>query len=620
MPNLAWIAQPDGNIFWYNQRFHDYTGLSLAELQGWGWQSIHDPQLVSTVVSRWTECLRRGEPFEMTFPIRRADGEFRQFLTRANPLKDPSGHVIRWFGTNTDITAEQSTLAALRNSEQRFRTAAAALSGLLWTNDPSGRMVGEQIAWGDFTGQSYEDYQGYGWASAVHPDDVQPTIQAWENSVREGKLFSFQHRVRRRDGTYRLFQVRALPVRNADDSVREWVGVHTDITEEREAEQALAHKVAELRRQKELVETIQLSNNFGFWRLQLATRDLFLSTSSLRLLGFPSGATPTIEEAFGRIHSEDREAVQKLVELSFSTGQYNAEFRIIANPDRKDVRWIRGIGRLLSPPGEPPYLVGLNMDITEQKFSAEALIRAEKLAIAGRLAASIAHEINNPLEAVTNLLYLLCQTQLDEEQRAYCDTIASELQRVSAMATHTLRFHRQSTRPRHTSIKTLVDSVLALFEGRIRNLSIDVVRRLSDTPQIFGFDGELRQVLANLIGNAIDALALVPEPRTLTIHTRTAHDPRTGDSGVSVFIADNGPGIPESAMSSIFDAFFTTKGDLGTGLGLWVSADIIRKHQGIIRVRSCQRPELHGAAFRIFLPHTAEHLTPVRLDPSTPVT
>ena len=615
IPHLAWIADPDGNVSWYNQRFYEYTGLTHDQLKGWGWQSIHDPQLLPAVITRWHESLRRGLPFEMTFPLRRADGQYRQFLTRANPLKNSAGEVIRWFGTNTDISEHLATVTALRNSEQRFRTAAEAVSGLLWTNDPDGRMVGEQPAWTAFTGQTYEQYNGYGWSSSVHPDDVEPTIRAWEESVRETKLFSFEHRVRRRDGVYRLFRIRALPATNPDGTVREWVGVHTDITEERAAQEALRDTIAELRRQKELVEAAQLSNNVGFWRLTPSTGDIFLSAGSLRLHGFPIHSQPSLEDCLERIFPEDRAGLEAATREAMHTGHYIHEFRL-APGSGAPVRCIRGIARVLEPPGEPPYLVGLNLDITDQKLSADALIRTEKLAIAGRLAASIAHEINNPLEAVTNLLYLLSHTELDQEQRSYCDTMDAELQRVSAMATHTLRFHRQSTRAAHTSIDSLIDSVLALFKGRIRNLSIEIVRRSLGGPSVFGFDGELRQVLANLINNAIDALSFTSGTRVLSLRTSAGHDPRSGAQGIAILIADNGPGIPESSLAHIFDPFFTTKGEFGTGLGLWVSSDIVHKHRGTIRVRSSQGEHIHGATFRIFLPSNAddddvssEHLT-----------
>ena len=249
-----------------------------------------------------------------------------------------------------------------------------------------------------------------------------------------------------------------------------------------------------------------------------------------------------------------------------------------------------------------PYLVGMNLDITQQKRSAETLIRTEKLAAAGRLAASIAHEINNPLEAVTNLLYLLLATPLNPEQRRYATILQSELDRVSQIATHTLRFHRQSTHPGFVNTTDLIESVRALHEGRLRNIEVQVDRRLLATRSVFGFDGDLRQVVANLAGNAIDAMQGIDGPRRLYLRSRNATDWKSSHPGVLITVADTGTGIPPEAFGKIFDAFFTTKADTGTGLGLWVSMEIVNKHRGSLRVRSTASPSGAGSVFQLFIP------------------
>ena len=134
----------------------------------------------------------------------------------------------------------------LRDSEARFRAAIDTVQGVLWTNNAIGEMEGEQPEWEALTGQTYEEYQGYGWASAVHPDDAQPTIDTWNEAVREQKTFIFEHQMRLKNGTYALFSVRAVPVLNDNGTIREWVGVHTNITDSRMANQALRDSEAEL--------------------------------------------------------------------------------------------------------------------------------------------------------------------------------------------------------------------------------------------------------------------------------------------------------------------------------------------------------------------------------------
>ena len=239
IPTLCWVANGNGYIVWYNRRWHDYCGTTPAQMEGWGWRSVHDPALLPSVMERWTASIATGEPFEMTFPLRGADGVFRPFLTRVSPVRDASSRVSRWYGVNTEISDRVEAEQGLTASTGRFRAAIDAVQGVLWTNTPEGEMQGEQPGWGALTGQSVEEYQGFGWASAVHPDDAQPTIDAWSKAVAARQPFMFEHRVRRYDGAWRWFSIRAIPALDDDGSIREWIGVHSDITERRQAEDKL---------------------------------------------------------------------------------------------------------------------------------------------------------------------------------------------------------------------------------------------------------------------------------------------------------------------------------------------------------------------------------------------
>jgi signal transduction histidine kinase len=231
------------------------------------------------------------------------------------------------------------------------------------------------------------------------------------------------------------------------------------------------------------------------------------------------------------------------------------------------------------------------IDTTERKLSEEMLRRTEKLAATGRLAASIAHEINNPLGAITNLLYLLHEQPLDPESLQYAEMAQQQIARVSQITQQTLRFYRQSSRPEHTNLAELLDSVLDLHQGRLNATRIDVIRRYRDAPELFAFAGEMRQIFANLVGNAVDAM---PKGGRLTVSVREsrAWNPQQHElRGLRIVIADTGSGMNEAVKKHIFDAFFTTKETTGTGLGLWISSEIITKHKGTVRVRS--RPWQH---------------------------
>jgi signal transduction histidine kinase len=235
----------------------------------------------------------------------------------------------------------------------------------------------------------------------------------------------------------------------------------------------------------------------------------------------------------------------------------------------------------------------------------EALLRSEKLAVTGRLAASIAHEINNPLEAVTNLLFLLRDEASSELQKKFLALAEQELARVAEITKQTLRFYREPSQPTATRVATVLDSVLMLFSPRLVSAGIEVERsERAPSATVLSSPGELRQVIANIIGNAIDAMRSGGRLRI-----------RIAEAGqcVRLTIADSGMGIPRDVLPTIFEPFVTTKGETGTGLGLWVTAQIINRNGWKIRVRSCSRPGRSGTTFYIVIPalHSAKPLSEI---------
>jgi two-component system CheB/CheR fusion protein len=243
-------------------------------------------------------------------------------------------------------------------------------------------------------------------------------------------------------------------------------------------------------------------------------------------------------------------------------------------------------------------------DITERKRSEEALQRAEKLATIGRLAATIAHEINNPMQALTNVLALVSyKVSLDENTRALLQMAETELSRMSHITRQMLSFYRESSVPSAVKMTDVLDDVLELFSMRLRYKRITLDRRYEASGEIRGFPIELSQLFANLIGNASEA---VGDKGRIYVHIaphREASYPER--EGVRVVIADNGPGIKPELRSQIFEPFFTTKAARGTGLGLWVVRGIVAKHEGSIRMRSRTAPGWSGTVFSVFLPAQA---------------
>jgi PAS domain S-box-containing protein len=242
---------------------------------------------------------------------------------------------------------------------------------------------------------------------------------------------------------------------------------------------------------------------------------------------------------------------------------------------------------------------GSNTDITEQRRSEEALRQTEKLAATGRLAASIAHEINNPLEAVTNLVYLARKQPANVQN--YLKLADHELDRIAQITKNTLGFYRDSASPSEVNISEVLDEVLALYTRKLTFKRIRLHRELGDGIKVMGYPGEMRQIFANLTSNAIEALA---DEGCLKIHAAGAHswDGQNRD-GVRITFADNGSGIAREHRKKIFEPFFTTKKDVGTGLGLWLTLGLVEKHQGSIRVRSSVQPGKTWTVFSVFLPN-----------------
>jgi len=234
------------------------------------------------------------------------------------------------------------------------------------------------------------------------------------------------------------------------------------------------------------------------------------------------------------------------------------------------------------------------------RLAEAALRKSEKLAVAGRLALSISHEINNPLAAVTNLLYLIHLSSSLEEAKGLAKTADQELARVAEIVSQTLRFYRDPSKPTVVHIGEIVDSALALYRARLANAEIEIECDFRDCSPILAMAGELRQLTLNLIGNALDAIG---RGGRLKIRAANARQHSNGSlAGVRLTIGDTGSGIHPEVRNLLFEPFVSTKGDTGTGLGLWLSSQIVRKHGGTIQVKSRARSPYSGTVFSVFLP------------------
>ena len=216
-------------------------------MEGWGWQSVHDPKVLPEVLERWPAAIRNGEPFDMEFPLRGSDGVYRSFLTRAIPVRDAEGRVVRWFGTNTNVDALRKQQDILLESERRFRELAERLPDFIWVADAQGKLVYLSPRWRMYTGIPDEVSLADSWALRItHPDDIEVYLAQWRASIETGQPFLNEARIRRRDGMYRWFLSHAEPVKDDNGEIVKWIGSATDIHEQKNTEQALRRSSEDL--------------------------------------------------------------------------------------------------------------------------------------------------------------------------------------------------------------------------------------------------------------------------------------------------------------------------------------------------------------------------------------
>jgi PAS domain S-box-containing protein len=363
-----------------------------------------------------------------------------------------------------------------------------------------------------------------------------------------------------------------------------------DITERREAEE----------RQAQLAAIVESSN------------DAIISKTL-------DGIVLTWNKAAERMYGyRAEEIVGKPASILLQPDRLEEESRILAQVRRGETVPLHGSvrvtkdGRLLSvgvtispirdSQGKVMGAATIARDLTQMRMAEQALRNSEKLAVAGRMAATVAHEINGPLEAVANILYLLEKAQLGHTAHEFVRAAQDEVKRIGQITKLTLGFHREGEQQGIAEVRVsdLIDGILTLYGPRIHSLGVHIEKRYDSAGTVSANAGELRQVLSNLTVNATEALAKTGNK--LSLHVRDSIDWRNpGRKGVRIVVADDGSGIAAEVRHKLFEPFFTTKGEKGTGLGLWVSRSLVEKHGGRLYVRST--PGV-GTAFSIFLPAT----------------
>jgi PAS domain S-box-containing protein len=602
---FAWTADGFGWIYWYNKRWHDYTGTTLEEMQGWGWQKVHHPDHVDRVVVRIRQSFEDGTPWEDTFPLRGRDGNYRWFLSRALPIRDDAGDLVRWFGTNTDITEQIEAEQALRESEARFRELADNVSQFAWTADRSGWIYWYNKRWHDYTGTTLEEMQGWGWQKVHHPDHVDRVVVRIRQSFEDGTPREDTFPLRGRDGNYRWFLSRALPIVNDAGEVIRWFGTNTDITEQLEAERALRELNDDLeqRVQAETRERLQIWN---------VSEDLLVvADMEGKYINVNPAWTTTLgwseSDLLGRssewlLHPDDEGKTHAEIG-QLAAGRKTSRFESRLRHKDGSYRWISWKA---VPDRERIYAMG--RDITELKYAENELreTRRELAEVTGRatlaaMTAAIAHEIKQPLGAiVTNanagLRWLDRSVPDVAEAGNTLRRIAADAHRTSDVIQSVREMFATSERAiTLLDPNELIKESIALVSADLEEAKIAIQLELAEgLPLISAHRGQLQQVMLNLVTNATDAMRHVEDrARLLRVKSETP-----GSRGIAISVQDNGTGIKPNDIDRIFNAFFTTKRN-GMGMGLAICRLIVEAHSGTLSVV----PSISdGSVFQIILP------------------
>ena len=360
IPTLAWSAHSDGSADFFNQRWLEYTGLSLDQALDSGWKVAVHPDDLSNMLGAFQEAVNSGNAFEVEGRFRRHDGEFRRFLIRGNPLLDESGNVAKWFGTNTDLEDRKRAEEALQKSEQNSRLIVDSIPSLVAIMTPTGELevANRQVL--DYFGKTLDELKGWFTSDAVHPHDLPGVISAWTRSVEGGSLYDVDHRLRGADGAYHWFRARGMPLGAADGCGIRWYVLLVDIDERKQAE-------VKLRRSERNLLEAQRLGHLGSWSLNMSSGVVTTSPEMFRAFDVRPGEDYSSPDFwFSRIHPEDRKRVRDLLERCvLEKIDYEADYRLLL-PDGR-IKHQHSIGYpVLDQAGDLVEFTGTAIDTTDQ--------------------------------------------------------------------------------------------------------------------------------------------------------------------------------------------------------------------------------------------------------------
>lgn len=613
VPGLVWSASADGAVTFLSQQYLDYIGQSADPALAGGWMDAVHPEDAAGLLDAWSEAVAEGRPNEHEARLRRADGSYRWMLFRASPSYDDAGQLTEWFGVNIDVEdrkgardALRASEAALRESERQLQQIVSSIPGLTWSSDEHGATTFWSQQYLDYAGAKLEDVLGYGFVDYIHPDDREHAVDTWTATLGSGSPGEAELRLRRADGVYRWFLIRACPFFDEAGNLTQWFGVNVDIEDRKGTQDALQTSEAALRESERQLQQIVSSIPGLTWKADAQGNVTFWSK------GFLDYGGATIEDILGYgfmnyLHPDDHDRVMEVWNGILQSGtQGESEVRIRRADGQ--YRWfLWRASPFFDGAGNVTQWFGINVDIENRKRAEENLRQSQnelahvtRMTTMGELAVSIAHEVNQPLMAVvTNAGACLRWLNGDPPDLAMARQTAERIVRDGHRAGDiitSLRNLARKSAPRLDRVRLdqVIPVVLDLLQGEFRRHGVVAKAQLGDFSIIIRGDGtQLQQVVLNLVMNAVEAMAsAAASARRLTVSAEI----RDGDALVTV--ADTGPGLGAEDPDRLFEAFFSTKTE-GIGMGLSICRSIIEAHGGRIWASSNRS---RGGVFSFTLP------------------
>jgi PAS domain S-box-containing protein len=598
MPQIVWATQPDGRNIYFNHLWVDYTGLTLEESYGHGWNKPFHPEDQQRAWDAWQNATKNNATYSLECRLRRADGVYKWWLVRGVPVLDANGNIIKWIGTCTDINELKHAEEELRESEDRFRSLYENATLGLYRTTPEGKILlanpalVNMLGYSRLEGLDLKDIEGGGYASTYERKDFLDRIE------KEEVVVGLESAWKNQDGKTIYVRESARAIRDAQGKTLYYDGTVEDITERKLAENALKASEEQFRLISENVADMIVV-------LDLEGKRVYNSPSYRPILGEPDMLKGT--DSFREIHPDDREKIKEIFRETVRTGVgHQIEYRLLGKDNA--VHFIESVGSVVrDTAGKITNVIVVSRDVTEKKRLEQQSFRTQRLESIGTLASGVAHDLNNVLGPIVLALEVLKGHVADKTALKMLDTLSISAHRGADIVKQILGFARGMEGERIAlQLRHLIKETIKIIgETFPRNITVraDLPK---ETWAITGDSTQIQQVVLNLCVNARDAM---PSGGTLAISVenkiidesdaRIIADAKPGKY-VQLTVMDTGSGIPPEVIERMFEPFFTTKErGKGTGLGLSTVYAIVRSHGGFIVVNS--EPG-KGTIFKVFLP------------------